>query len=397
MSDMSFFQSPVSNAIVLSSVLATCSCFSPIVLADSENNLDLNVAAKAGYVDNFLYQTNNEQSTTFYQLSSQLALATKSQQSVVSLDANIDSYFFDKFKDDDHSEFSLMPKYQYKLSQNQAVNVSAHWDNSYIYRGTGLSLGELGNLEEGDKKENFGASIGFEYGTFDSQGRLNFELSYDEAEFTTRRAETFELDSDTINAKSSFDYLLSGKTYIAFDVDYQIDDYPNDSARNRDSLTALAGVKWQTTVISELSFLVGYQNLKFEDGLLDDDAFKWRFDYTWRPSDYTAVNLASDRQFDKADRLANSYSLAETYQFDISHAFTDHININVMVSFNTAEFITQESRRKENYLSSTLGINYQRSERLGFYLNYHNKSLDADYGDIDYLYNSVSLGLKVQL
>lgn len=397
MSTMNFSQFPVSNATFLASILVTCSCFNAMAFSDSQNSLDLNIAAKAGYIDNFLYQTDDEQSTAFYKLSSQLALESKRQQSIVSLDANIDSYFFDKFKDDDHSEFSLNPKYQYKITQNQAVNVSAHWDNSYVYRGTGLSLGELNNLKEGDKKENFGASFGFEYGTFDSQGRVNFEVKYGEGEFITRRAETSELDSDTLNIKSSFDYLLSGKTYMVFDVDYQIDDYPNDPIRNRDSLTALAGVKWQTTVISELSFLAGYQNLKFENSLLDDDAFKWRFDYIWRPSDFTTMHLMSNRKFDKADRIASTYSLGEIYEIDIVHAFTEHVSINALVSYNSEKIVTLKSQRKENYWSSILGVNYQRTERLGFYLTYQNKSLDADYGDIDYLYNSVSLGVKVEL
>jgi hypothetical protein len=366
-------------------------------LADSENNLDFDVAAQAGYIDNFLYQTKNEKSTTFYKLSSRMALDMERQKSAFNLDAKLDSYIFSDFQNDDHNELSLKPTYQYKFAKNQRLYMTGHWSNSYIYRGTGLSLGALSNLEEGDKKENFGASIGFEYGNFDSQGRLNFEVSYDEGEFTTRRAETAELDSDTLYIKSSFDYLLSGKTYMAFDIDYQIDDYPNIPARNRDSLTALAGIKWQTTVISELSFLVGYQNLKFEDGLLDDDAFKWRFDYSWQPSDFTTVHLVSNRLFDKTDRIASTYSLAEIYQVDISHAFTDRISISAMVSYNNEKIITQASRRKESYMSSIVGINYQRSEQLGFYLNYQTKSLDADYGDIDYLYNSVSLGLKVQL
>ncbi len=397
MLDMSFFQYPVSHSIFLSSLLATCSYFSPIALAESENSLDFDVAAEAGYIDNFLYQTSNEKSTAFYKLSSQMALVVEGQKSAFELDAKVDSYIFSDFKDDDHNEFKLKPTYQYMLAQNQRLYVSGHWFNSYIYRGTGLSLGELGNLEAGDKKENFGASIGFEYGNFDSRGRLNFEVSYDEGEFTTRRTETTELDSDTLFMKSSFDYLLSGKTYMTFDVDYQIDDYPNAPARNRDSLTALAGVKWQTTVISELSFLVGYQNLKFEDSLLDDDAFKWRFDYTWQPSDFTTIQLVSNRKFDKTDRIASTYSLAEIYQIDISHAFTDHISVSAKVSFNNEKIVTLGSRRKESYLSSTIGVNYQRTERLGFYLNYKTKSLDADYGDIDYRYNNVSLGLKVQL
>jgi hypothetical protein len=369
-----------------------------MAFAETENNLDLDVSAEAGYIDNFLYQASNEQNTAFYKLSSKLALASKSQQSVFNLDAKLDSFLFDNFKDDEHTDFSVMPKYQFKFAQNQRFYVSAHWRNSYMYRGTGISLGNANSLTEGDERENVGALLGFEYGNIDSQGRLNVEMSYNEGEFNTRRVETSELDSEIFNLNSSFDYLLSGKTYMAFDVDYRVIDYPNDASRNRDSITGLVGVKWQTTVISELSLLVGYQNLKFEDTtLVNDDTFKWRFDYTWRPSDFTTVHAMSNRRFDENYRLINSYRLAELYQIDVEHAFTDAINISVAFALNNEQFIAPESKREEDYFSSTLALNYQRSKRLSFHLNYQYRSLDTDYADRDYLYNSVSLALNVKL
>jgi hypothetical protein len=369
-----------------------------MAFAETENNLDLSVAAEAGYIDNFLYQTRKEQNTTFYKLSSNVAFASKSKQSAFDFDAKLDSYLFDEFKDDDHTDFSLNPEYQYKFSHNQRFYLSGHWLNSYTYRGTSLSLGEAESLIKGDKRQDIGGRLGFEYGNEDSQGRLNFEVSYSEGEFTTRRDVTNGLDNETLNVKSSFDYLLSGKTYLAFDVGYQMNDYANATALNRDSTTGLVGIKWQTTVISELSLLLGYQDLQFENSpLADDNAFKWRFDYTWRPSNFSTLHIASNRKFDETNRLNNSYRLAEIYQIDISHAFTDNISTFVAISFNNEDLITQGSRSKENYIHSSLEVKYRRSERFNFYLRYDYKSLDANYADIDYLYNNISLGVQVQL
>lgn len=395
---MNFPPFSVKTSLLVTSLLVTNGCFSTLVFAKSENNLDIDVAAEAGYIDNFLYQANDEQSTAFYTVSSVLALESKSNQSAFNVDATVDTFIFQDFEDDDHTDFSLMPTYQFKFSQNQRLYMSAYWLNNYIYRGSGLSLGEAESLVEGDKKENNGAQIGFEYGNLDSLSRLSFEANYQQGEFTTRRAITRELDTEAIDLKSSFDYLISGKTYMAIDVSYRQVDYPNQPALNRDSLTGLVGIKWQTTVISELSFLVGYQNIKFENATLkDDDAFKWRFDYTWRPSDFTSVRLASDRKFDETDRLASTYRLAETYQVDISHAFTDQISLTALIGLNREEFITPDSQREEDYLNSALKLNYQRNDRLSFHLQYRYKSLDANYADIDYGYNNISMGVKVRL
>lgn len=386
------------NSFLLTSLLVACGCLSSPVFAESEKKLDFKLSADAGYIDNFLYQTRNEQGTAFYNLSSALDLEVKNNQSAFNIDGTIDSFIFQDFDDDNHTDFTLKPTYQYKFAQNQRLYMSGLWQNQYAYRGTGLSLGEANALTEGDKKAIKGAGVGFEYGNDDSQGKLNVEVNYNESEFTTRRALTNQLDSEVTHIKSSFDYLLSGKTYLAFDVGYQMIEFPNATLSNRDSLTGLVGVKWQTTVISELSFLVGYQNLEFENNSdADDDAFKWRFDYTWRPSDFTTVHAVSNRKFDESNRLTNSYRLAENYQVDIAHAFTDSFNVFVAVSLNRDRFITPESQQDENYLSSKIVLNYQRSERVNYHLRYQHKALDANYADIDYQYNSLTLGMTIHL
>lgn len=382
----------------LVAVCASYCAFSSTVLAESDNNVALNVASEAGYIDNFLYQSSQEQTTAYFTLSSDLAFSSKSQQSAFDFDASIASHFFDKFSDDDHSDFSISPKYQFKLSQNQRLHISALWLNSYTYRGTGLSLGQAEDLSKGDVKENQGAGIGYEYGTLESQGKLNFDVTYSESAFTTRRTDTKRLDTEILNIKSSFDYLLSGKTFLAFDVDYKKTQYPNDPIINRDSLAGLVGVKWYTTVISELNLLVGYQQLKFEDKRLNaDHAFKWRFDYIWRPSDFSEVHIRSNRHFDESYRLLSRYRLSQSHQIDIKHAFTGNWHALITVGLNNEKFISPETTETEDYIFSTLSLDFQHSERVSLQLSYHYKSLEAKADNIDYLHNRLALNIKIRI
>lgn len=388
----------VSRFLATCVIFCTCSAFSSLVLAESDNKLMFKLATEAGYIDNFLYQASNEQSTAFYTLSSDMAFSSKSQQSAFNINANIATHLFDNFDDDDHTDYTIIPKYQFKFSQNQRLHVSALWLNSYSYRGTSLSLGQADELTKGDTQETVGAMIGYEYGTLESQGKLNFDLTYHESEFTTRRTDTFRLDTEILTMKSSFDYLLSGKTFLAFDLDYKIIDYPNDPLISRDSISGLIGMRWYTTVISELNFLVGYQNLTFEDSrLIDDSAFKWRIDYTWRPSDFTTLHIVSNRKFDETYRLISSYRLAQTNQIDILHDFTESLSILFGVGINNDEFITPDSSKDEDYLFTTLEVNYLYSERLSFKLSYDYKTLDANYGDIDFAYNKIGLSVTLNL
>lgn len=382
----------------LIAVCVTFGTFSAVVQAEYDNNMVFNVASEVGYIDNFLYQDRQEQSTAYYNLFSKLALTSKTQQSAFDFDAQVTAHFFDNFAQDDHIDFTLAPKYQFKFAQNQRVYMSALWLNDYTYRGTGLSLGKAESLSEGDKSESTGAKLGYEYGTRESQGKLNIVVAYHENAFKTRRAITSQLDTEILSIESNFDYLLSGKTFLAFDLGYKTTKYPNNPLINRDSLTGLVGVKWYSTAISELEFLVGYQNLQFEDSRLSNDsAFKWRFDYTWRPSDFTQVHVVSNRKFDESYRLVNSYRLAQTHQLDLHHAFTDYLSVKTAIGFNHEKFISPRSSQTEDYVFSTLTLDYLYSDRVSVQLNYHYKSLDANADDIDFLYNKLGLSVKVEL
>jgi hypothetical protein len=151
-------------------------------------------------------------------------------------------------------------------------------------------------------------------------------------------------------------------------------------------------------VISELNFLVGYQNLTFEDNRLSDDsAFKWRVDYTWRPSDFTTLHIVSNRKFDETYRLISSYRLAQTYQIDVMHDFTEHLSVFFAVGINNDEFISPLGSKDEDYLFTTLELDYAYNDRLSFQLSYDYKTLDANYGNIDFAYNKLGISLKLDL
>ncbi|MBA6295516.1 outer membrane beta-barrel protein [Colwellia sp. MB02u-9] len=382
----------------LVAIFFAISAFSALVQAESDNNAEFTLASEAGYIDNFFYQARNEQSTAYYTLSSDLALTSNRQHSAFNFDAKLATYFFDKFNNDDHTDFTITPTYQFKFSQNQRLYMSALWLNSYNYRGTGLSLSQAEALSKGDEKENIGASIGYEYGTFESQGKLNFDLTYHENKFTTRRTDTRRLDTEILNFKSNFDYLLSGKTFLAFDIAYKVTEYPNDPISNRDSITALVGVKWFSTVISELNFLVGYQQLKFSDNRLrDDHAFKWRFDYIWRLADFTQVHIVSNRHFDESYRLISSYRLVQSQQIDFEHGFTERFNVLATVGLTNEKFISRQNTEQEDYLFSTLTLAYQHSDRLSLQLSYDYQALDTRDVNIDYSYNKMALSVKIKL
>ncbi|SEL38198.1 Putative beta-barrel porin 2 [Colwellia chukchiensis] len=386
------------NCSRLFTICASLCAGSAVAQTELEHAFGFDLATEAGQIDNFLYQAHNPQSTTYYQLRSNLSYSYISEQSAFDFETNLTSHYFQQFQADNHTEFSLTPQYQFKFNHNQGLYLSALWHNQYHYRGTGLSQGQATLLTEGDEQVTTGVTAGYQQGSATSTARFTFDISYQASEFTSRRTNTLPLDTEITALKSSFDYLLSGKSYLALDVNYEITDYPNNPILNRDSITALMGVKWSTTAISDLSVLVGYQQLKFtQHSLADDDAIKWRFNYMWSPSDHSKVQLVSQRHFDASYRLTNSYRLTRSHQIDVEHSFTKQLSLLATVGVNYDQFISPTTRQKEDYYFTNTAIVYQFNHRLSMQLSYHYQSLTADIARFDYLHRRFGLSIAMSL
>ena len=61
---------------------------------------------------------------------------------------------------------------------------------------------------------------------------------------------------------------------------------------------------------TNLARLVGYQKVSFnESDFEDDSAFKWRVSWNWKPVETLDFSFISERDFDEANRLTDSYRL----------------------------------------------------------------------------------------
>ena len=120
--------------------------------------------------------------------------------------------------------------------------------------------------------------------------KLKLSIGQEDFRYKTRRAQNQLLDRVDNNVAVSVDYLLSGKTYFAVDLDYIQANFKNNKALNNNEYSVLVGMKWQSTAATQLEALVGYQALTFEnDAFASDSAFTWRVDLNWQPTLFNKV------------------------------------------------------------------------------------------------------------
>jgi hypothetical protein len=363
---------------------------------ESGNKLTSKLLSEYGKISNFLSQSVNEQSTSYLKIEPSVFIQTQLSRHLLQLDANIIHYKFTDFEGDDHSNLKLNPKYFFKLDSNKVLFAEIKYHEEYEYRGTGLSLGEAQSLTTGDEKKTVSTNIGYLYGQVDSVAKLKFLLSKENFRYKTRRSQSQLLDREDVATTVNFDYLLSGKTYFAVNLTYKRSDFQYNEQLNKDEYAALVGVKWQSTAITQLQALVGYQELSFADKTLqNDNILKWRIDMDWQPTTFINMKLNTQRDFATANRLVDSYRVIDSINLKISNQFTDYFQVSTAIGYRQEKIVYTVQTDKEDYLYSEMKLNYQRNEWLTIFASFTFRELDASESELNYQGNSLSLGFSV--
>jgi hypothetical protein len=271
-------------------------------------------------------------------------------------------------------------------------------NEEYEYRGTGLSLGDAISLTSGDKKKTLAANIGYLYGQIDSVAKLKFSIGQEDFRYKTRRTLSRTLDRIDSSAMANFDYLLSGKTYFAVDLAYTQSDFQYNTQSNKDKYALLVGMKWQSTAKTQLQALVGYHALTFEDkSLASDNGLKWRVDLNWQPTLFMKMNINTQRNYEAANRIAGSYQVVDSSNFQISNQFTDYFQTSATIGYKKEEIVYLDKTDNENYFYSEIKLNYQRNDWLTVYAGLTFTELEANEDKLNNQGNSLSLGFSVSI
>lgn len=363
---------------------------------ESGNKFTVKLFSEYGQISNFLHQNKDEESTRYIKIEPSVFIQTQLSRHLIQLEANISHYQFSEFGEDDHSNLSFKPKYFFKFDHNKTLFADFKLQEEYEYRGTGLSLGNATSLTTGDDKKRVATNIGYLYGQIDSVAKLKLSIGQEDFRYKTRRIKNQALDRVDHKANVSVDYLLSEKTYFAVDLTYIQSDFQHDKPLNKDEYALLVGMKWQSTAITQLQALVGYQRLFFEDQhLAGDNSFKWRFDMNWQPTLFSNININTQRDYETANRITERYRVVDSTNLKVTHQFTDYFQTSVAIGYKQEEIIYLDQTNNEDYLYSALKFNYQRNDWLTLFVGFTFTDLEASDDNLNNQRNSLSLGFSV--
>lgn len=361
----------------------------------SEGNLLLSqIKTDFGQIDNFLRSNNNKQTTNYLNVSPEFFIQTQGEGRLFQLQAQANYFTFSEFSDDDHYDFSLLSKFHLRLAQSQKVFLTGFITDQYESRGTGLSLGASNALTEGDTKRNEFLNIGYLYGHQDSLARAKILVGYRDFAYLTRENITKQLAYSSNYLQGNFDYLITGKTYFSTKMQFENFSYDNNIDLERKQYLALAGVKWESTELTQLHLLFGYEKAIFDhDTFEDKNRFAWQINVLWNPVAYVKLNFTSGSEIKDSNKIVKSVNFANYYGVNLSYDINDRVLLNVSGKIMNEDVAGLENKLTEEHVKSAMRLQYQWRHWLTVFVQFNYDSFDSSQSSNDYDVHMASLGI----
>ena len=360
------------------------------------SGLKVTVDSKASYIDNYLYSDEIRESTALISIAPKAQLQIEKQRHLFKLVADAAYTKVDKFSEDNHLDYSMTFDYYYKITTKSTLAFDASVDKGYIYRGTNYSIGNGELLDKGDDKLSYSSSLKFDYGSADSVMRLNSSVWIKNSEFTSKREITNKYDVSKINADVGFDYMISGKAYLSSEVIYVDSTFTNDLLRDNKTISALLGFKWETSPITKIAILGGYQKLDFtESAISDRESNKWKVNINWSPLEYTNLAFLSGRSFEDANRAGELFKEVDENSISANHSFSYRLTVAAKFGVTKIKSHSAFKIANEEYSFGTLGFKYQWIRIVDFFGSYGYKGLESNLIGLGYDRNQLELGVRV--
>jgi hypothetical protein len=361
----------------------------------SEGNLlSTKINTDFGQIDNFLRSNDNKQATNFFEVSPELFIQTQGDGSLFQLQAKASYFTFDEFSSDDHFDFSLLSKFHLRFAESQKVFLTGYIADNYEYRGTGLSLGAPNTLKEGDTKRDEFVNVGYLYGHQDSLARAKFLVGYRDFAYSTRKNITEQLAYSSSYFQGNFDYLITGKTYFSTKMQYEDFSYDMNTDLERKQYLALAGVKWQSTELTQLHLLLGYEKAVFANKAFDDkNRFAWQINLLWSPLQRVRFNFASGSEIKDSYKIVKSVNFSNYYGVDLSYDFNQKLLLNVSGKVISEDVVGIDGEIKEDHVKTAVRMQYQWRHWLTAFAQFSYDSFDSTIVTNDYDLQVASLGV----
>ncbi|ABI71235.1 outer membrane beta-barrel protein [Shewanella frigidimarina] len=299
------------NLSCIATVVAAIVIANPVFAADekagvirTESGVDFTPGLNSGlkYDDNIT--SANAASEKFDSWAITVTPALQAQlidgQTVFTVDAGLEYGDYFSSSDDNYLDALLKAKAEVDVNQSRRFGFDAAYIVGHEDRGSGIFEGTSG-ADQNEPNAYDILSVGgyYEYGAKTTPARIRANAEYLTKEYSNFESITQFRNYDDTKVGATFYYDTQASTSILLDfqsVDTVYDLVDPTGDRDNKTNTALLGVEWVATSVTEGSIKVGYQQKSFDNNDRDDfNGLSWDAKVTWKPLTYSAFDFSTGR------------------------------------------------------------------------------------------------------
>lgn len=306
---------------------------------------------------------------------------------------------------DDYTDHFLRASVDFEINVRNRFALNARYLDGHDARGASFSIGQGDNLVGVDRFEESQFDLSYSYGSFNADGRLEFDLMFLDKNYEIESDEYRVRNREETRAGVGFLYRLGPLTDLAVDYERTLVNYdfsinplnPLDSIEN----SILLGLEWDATAKTSGFAKVGYQEKNFDSEDRDDfEGIDWSLGVTWEPFEYSQINIVTRADTNETNGEGN-FIRTNYHSIEWNHTWLDRLRTSVSYRLANNRYEGQvvdgTAIRSDDESRVRFSTYYQSKRWLSFELSYTLDERDSNRNIIDFDRNRVLLSALVTL
>lgn len=385
--------SPWSSALDPASIRAGVFELAPMI--DLEQRYDTNLYS----------QPRNETESWVTIISPSIQAATELDKVKLLMGYQNSTGLYEASSADNYSDNKFAGQLVWELNHRNQFDMKAVYIDGHEDRGSGFSQGVNAVLiDEPDTYESVLLDARYTYGSEESAGRLVFNLTNYNLEYTNHRDYTRSRDHDDLTKGITFYWGVGGKTDLLLegrhtDIEYQYDPDPSllRGALDSTQTKLQAGLTWEATGKTEGTIKLGRTQKDFDSDRRNDfSGMSWEVEVEWSLKSYSIISLNTSRE-PRETNGGGSFIDSETIGIDWAHDWNDRFSSKVFYSLRDDTYEDTLQEREDQLETYGLRVDYSMRRWFDVGLSATINDKDSNLVQFPYERSRISLHFSVSL
>ncbi len=340
----------------------------PAAIPLGQMNLYPSLNFATGHDDNILAEETGKQSSRITRITPNLLLEAETDNTLYRLNYSLEKGILHSSNADNYLDHNLTGTANIIGNSRNRIDIQVSAIKGHEARGD--EAGGATTTSDAPLEFNLNSMQAiYTYGGEDAIGRIEFNVGYENKDFTNFSSITDSRDYDKIRYGAQFKYRVTAKTAAVFQAIQSKIDYDDPLVTKDNTNTRfLIGATWEATAKTSGTVKVGWADKNFKNDIRKDtNGGTWDASINWNPRTYSTLVFSSGQEFGEST-TADSHIDTSSYGLKWSHYWND--NLKTTVAYRLLNQDYSNETRDDDTKTLLLGVNHETRRWLNLGLGY---------------------------